>query len=207
MPKKTYVYIDGFNLYYGSIKKSLYKWLDLGKFCHALLPNDDVHSIKYFTAKVSGRPGNLDAPIHQALYLRALMTIPDLEIIYGHFLTHSIRMPITGSNPCKWVPVDKTEEKGSDVNLATYLLHDGFMGAYDTAVIVSNDSDLREPVRVVRKVLNLPVGIINPHPRHSKELQEHATFVRRIREKHLASSQFPLALTDRDGSFVKPRDW
>ncbi len=184
-----------------------YKWLDLGKFCHAFLPNNNIHSIKYFTAKVSGRPGNLDAPIHQELYLRALRTIPSLEIIYGHFLTHSVYMPISGSNACRWVPVDKTEEKGSDVNLATYLLHDGFTGAYDTAVIVSNDSDLREPVRVVRKVLNLPVGIINPHTRNSRELQKHATFVKRIRGNHLVSSQFPPSLTDQGGSFVKPRGW
>ena len=119
MPKKTYVYIDGFNLYYGSIKQTPYKWLDLGKICHALLPNNNIYSIKYFTAKVSGRPGYLDAPIHQELYLSALRTIPSLEIIYGHFLTHSVYMPISGSNPCRWVPVDKTEEKGSDVNLLT----------------------------------------------------------------------------------------
>ena len=99
MPKKTYVYIDGFNLYYGSIKKTSYRWLDLDKFCHAILPNDNIHSIKYFTAKVSGRPGDWDAPIHQELYLRALRTIPHLEIIYGHFLTHSVPMTISGSNP------------------------------------------------------------------------------------------------------------
>ena len=50
-------------------------------------------------------------------------------------------------------PAKGTPECTEVRNLATYLLHDGFTGAYDTAVIVSNDSDLREPVRVVRTVL------------------------------------------------------
>ena len=44
---------------------------------------------------------------------------------------------------------DHPEEKGSDVNLATYLVADGFRDLYDTAVVVSNDSDLAEPLKLV----------------------------------------------------------
>ena len=47
---KVNVYIDGFNLYYGAVKGSPYKWLDLGALCHHMLPNDTVQSIEYFTA-------------------------------------------------------------------------------------------------------------------------------------------------------------
>ena len=112
---KTYIYVDGFNLYYGAVRNTPYKWLDIGKLCHILLPSDQIISIKYFTATVSGRPGDPDEPIRQQLYLRALKTTPNLEIIYGHFLTHSVPMRLSGSNPPKWVKVDKTEEKGSDV--------------------------------------------------------------------------------------------
>jgi len=72
---------------------------------------------------------------------------------------------------------------------------------------MSNDSDLREPVRIVRQDLNLPVGIINPHQIHSRELQEFATFRKRIREADLASSQFPESLQDAKGTFKKPRGW
>ncbi len=204
-PKRTYVYIDGFNLYYGAINHTPYKWLDLEKLCRAMLPKDNVVAIKYFTAKVSGRPGDPDAPIHQDLYLRALRTLPNLSITYGHFLTHSVPMPKSNSN--QWVYVDKTEEKGSDVNLATYLLHDGFTGLYDIAVIISNDSDLREPVKIVHQVLKLPVGIINPHVTHSRELQEYATFKKRIRASDLAASLFSATLTDSKGTFSKPRRW
>src|SRR5438876_9760306 len=117
---KIYIYIDGFNLYYGCLKRTPYKWLDLAKLSQALalLPNDTVERIKYFTARVSARPLNPSAPIDQQVYFRALRTIPNLEIVLGHFLTHSVRMTLTDTNPAKSVWVDKTEEKGSDVNLA-----------------------------------------------------------------------------------------
>ena len=204
---RTFVYVDGLNLYYGAIRNSQYKWLDLAKLCQSVLPNDNVTAIKYFTAKVSGNRRNPDSPIRQQLYLRALNTLPNVSIVLGHFLTHSVPRPVSKSNPIRWVMVDNTEEKGSDVNLATHLVRDGFKGLYELAVIVSNDSDLREPVRIIRQELNLPVGIINPHQTHSKELQEHATFVRRIRDADLASSQFPESLQDEKGAFKKPRGW
>ncbi len=103
--------------------------------------------------------------------------------------------------------VDKTEEKGSDVNLAAHLLHDGFKGLYDVAVLITNDSDLAEPVRMVKQVLNLSIGILNPHSRHSRTLQQYATFVKRIRQQHLVACQFPDKLADGKGEFHKPSGW
>lgn len=204
---KTFVYIDGFNLYYGAIKGTPFKWLDFPRLCQTLLPNDQIEHIKYFTSLVRSTPTNPDAPIVQQIYLRALRTIPHISIYLGQFLTHPCRRPITGSNPTKWVRVDNTQEKGSDVNLAAHLLHDGFLGLYETAVLITNDSDLREPVRMVREVLKLPVGILNSHPTHSKEFQEYATFKKRIRSGHLNNSQFPNKLTDSEGDFEKPAKW
>ena len=206
-PLKTIVYVDGFNLYYGALRKTRHKWLDLAKFCQTLLPNDNVAAIKYFTAKVSGNRRDPDSPIRQQLYLRALATLPNVSVVYGHFLTHSVMMPETNSNPLRWVRVEKTEEKGSDVNLAAHLIRDAFRGEFELAVVISNDSDLREPVRIVRQELKFPVGIFNPHQTHSKELQEFATFRKRIRETDLASSQFPDPLQDAKGVFRKPRGW
>lgn len=52
---KTYVYVDGFNLFYGALRRAPYRWLDLAKLCQLYLPNDDVRKIKYFTAIVSAR--------------------------------------------------------------------------------------------------------------------------------------------------------
>ncbi|MGH9838633.1 MAG: hypothetical protein ACREEM_07610 [Blastocatellia bacterium] len=82
---KTNIYIDGFNFYYGAVRKTPYKWLDLSKMCRLLLPNHQINKIKYFTAEVHARPHNLQQPIRQQTYLRALRTTANLEIILGHF--------------------------------------------------------------------------------------------------------------------------
>lgn len=51
----TCVYVDGFNLYYGALKGTPYRWLDLEQPAAALLPEDEIARIRYFTARVSGR--------------------------------------------------------------------------------------------------------------------------------------------------------
>ncbi len=140
------------------------------------------------------------------MYLRALRTLPNLSIIYGHFLAHSVPA-LTGVNPIQRVWVDKTEEKGSDVNLAPHLLMDGFKGQYEVAVLITHDSDLAEPVRMMRKELNLPIGILNPHQLHSKPLKMLATFIKRIRQSDLIAAQFPGVLSDTVGQFSKPTNW
>jgi hypothetical protein len=205
---KTNVYIDGFNLYYGAVRNTPYKWLDLAKLCQVMLPNDTIQKIHYFTARVSARPHDPDAPTRQQIYLRALRTIPHLHITYGHFLTHSVRMVLTGITPLKKVFVDKTEEKGSDVNLATHLLREAFRKEFELAVLITNDSDLVEPIKVVRNELSLPVGILNPHQgRHSRQLQLMATFIKRIRQSDLVAAQFPPVLMDLKGQIHKPSTW
>ena len=82
MPRVN-VYIDGFNLYYGSLKRTPYKWLDVSKLCKSLLPSDTIQSIKFFTANVSARPHDQHLPARQQIYFRALKTIPNLTMIYG----------------------------------------------------------------------------------------------------------------------------
>lgn len=201
------VYVDGFNLYYGSLKRTPYKWLDLAKLCALLLPADTIDAVLYYTARVAARPGNPSAPLDQNLYIRALRTTPNLSVTFGHFLTHPVRMTLTGTNPPKMVFVDKTEEKGSDVNLASHLVRDAFLRKFETAVLITNDSDLAEPVRIVREELNLPVGILNPHSTHSAVLKRLATFTKRIRQSDLIAAQFPDKLTDAKGEFHKPFGW
>ena len=80
---KTNIYIDGFNLYYGCIKDTPYHWLNLAEMCRLLLPKDKIQRIKYFTALVTSRPNDPDQPLRQRVFLRALQTIPNLEIILG----------------------------------------------------------------------------------------------------------------------------
>jgi len=204
---KTNIYVDGFNLYYGAVKSTPYRWLNIAAMCRLLLPHDQINQIKYFTALVDPRPGDPDQRVRQETYLRALATIPNLSIIYGFFLTHEVTMPLAGTSG-GYARVVKTEEKGSDVNIATHLLADGFKNEYELAVVVSNDSDLLLPIRFVTEELGKPVGLFNPQKKHpSVALLPHARFVKRIRTGVLAKSQFPATLTDRNGTFAKPASW
>jgi hypothetical protein len=82
---KTIVYIDAFNLYFGSLKKTSYRWLNLEDFCQKYLPNNNITAIKYFTATVSARPNDPQQPVRQQAYLRAISTLPKINIIYGHY--------------------------------------------------------------------------------------------------------------------------
>jgi hypothetical protein len=206
---KTHVYVDGFNLYYGALRGTGFKWLDIAEMCRLLLPAHDIRQVAYFTARVNRRPADPDQPLRQLLYLRALGTIPSIRIVYGHFLTTRVTMPLAGGPPGtrQTARVIKTEEKGSDVNLATHLLWDGVRERYEAAVLVTNDSDLLEPVRIVRHELGRTVGILNPHRNPSRMLLRHATFVKSIRKGVLAASQFPAVLHDAHGRFTKPASW
>ena len=207
----TNVYVDGFNLYFGALKGTDHKWLDLEKLFRFLLPNNTIKSIKYYTARVKQRAGDPDQPVRQAAYLRALETIPNLEIFYGHYRSYPKRLPTAKSvrkgKRIKFVEVIKTDEKGSDVNLATQLLYDAFLKDFEVAVVVSNDSDLEEPVRIVHDELGFKLGIINPYKHPSKDLMKHADFFKRIRTGALANAQCPDSLTDAIGTFTKPPEW
>ena len=203
---KTNVYIDGFNLYYGAVKGTPYRWLDVGRLSQLLIPKDQIHQIKYFTALVNPRPHDPDQRIRQELYLRALATIPNLSIVYGFFLTHEFLLPLAGGKG-GFAAVIRTEEKGSDVNIATHLLIDGFRNSYDLAVVISNDSDLAAPIRYVVEELKKPVGLLNPQRHPSVELSKYATFIKKIRAGVLAKSEFPRTLRDSSGDFSKPASW
>ena len=209
--KKTHVYIDGFNLYYGALKDSPYRWLNLSALSSLLLPENDIIKIKYFTARVKTRPGNPGQASRQELYLRALRTLPNLEIIYGRFSAHRVSMYLADStldNP-QYADVIKTEEKGSDVNIATDMMDDGCQGLYEVAALVTNDSDLERTVRTVKERYRVPVGIINPNINRpaSKALARPASFVKSIRKWHLKECQFPTTIRDAKKRISKPNAW
>ena len=210
MAGRTNVYIDGFNLFYGALKGSPYKWLDLAALCRHLLPKDSIHRIRYFTAKVSARPDDPRLPVRQQTYLRALATLPMVSVHLGVFYVSTVRAPLAQppARGPKTAQIIKTEEKGSDVALATYLMLDACRGDCETAVLLTNVSDLREPLRLVREELGLVTGVINPHPagRRSRALQ--ATFFKQLRPGALAASQFPPQLTAASGRKIrKPAGW
>lgn len=211
---RTIIYVDGFNLYYGCLRDTSERWLDVGVLCERLLNEDsEIVGIRYFTAKVKGRPDNPHVAQRQQTYLRALATVPRLTIHYGHFITRTAvrRRAKVRRGQSAFVEVEITEEKGSDVNLASHLLIDGFRARYDLAVVISNDSDLKEPVRFVREDLKAPVGVLNPHSNRSYGLSPRVlprgSFYKPIRRSALRASQLPPQVSDRKGIIHKPPEW
>lgn len=206
---RTIVYIDGFNLYYGCLKGTPYKWLDLDKLFNSLLSkHNKIIEIKYFTARVKATPKNQSAPQRQQAYIRAIeKSISNVTIKYGHFLSHNVRMANVNPPP-NTVEVIKTEEKGSDVNLAVQMLNDAWLDRYDCAIVVSNDSDMAESMRMIRKHHNKKIlGLITPgqDTRTSEQLKKHAHFVKKIRKSLLKKCQLPDKIPNTN--IKKPVDW
>lgn len=187
-----------------------YKWLDLAALAAKLLPKDQVKRIRYFTAKVGARPSDPQQPQRQQTYFRALNTIPNLTIHEGHYSTHAKWRPLAHPLPPpapQYAEVLLTEEKGSDVNLATFVLMDAFDKDCQTAVVITNDSDLAEPLLLARTHLGLKIGIVNPHPPKFRSRDLTCTFFKQLRPSAVKACQFPHQLTDGQGTFQKPPKW
>jgi uncharacterized LabA/DUF88 family protein len=207
---RVYVYVDGFNLYYRALKATPHKWLDIVALARRLLnPGDTVDMVRYFTARVSSRAGDPDAPRRQQILFNAMETLPEVQIHYGRFLTKTKRRPVVGTKPPRFEEFHDTEEKGSDVNLAVHLVNDGWHKRYDVALVMSQDTDLIEPLRIVSQELGLTVGLIwldGGQP--NRNLSQASTFVRHLRHSDLAACQFPDPVTGTDGLPVnRPTTW
>lgn len=218
--KRVYVYVDGFNLYYRALKGSAFKWLDLDAFAyHFTEAEQRVEKIRYFTARVSGAQ-DADAPRRQQQYLNALGTIDCLEIKYGNFITKPAKRPLVKPNGefGKLVDVFLTEEKGSDVNLGVHLVNDAHLNVFDTALVMSQDSDLLEPMRIV-KAMGKQVGIVWLQPRiktkkpewtaPSKHHHAASSFIKFAHKGLYRDSQFDEEILnlDRTVAAKKPEDW
>ena len=216
---RTIVYIDGFNLYYRALKGTPHKWLDIAAMSRAVLPSTcTVTRVNYYTARVSGRT-DPTAPARQNAYLRALSTLPDVVPHYGNFLANqkwaglvqppTFRPPVqlpAGAQP-NVVRVWKTEEKGSDVNLGVHLVRDAFKGEFDLAAVLTNDTDLVEPIRIVTKELGLLVTLLCPQGQPATSLKNVATGVRHI-APYVGPCQLPDPVVLPDGRLVqKPAGW
>lgn len=203
------MYVDGFNLYYRALKNTPYKWLDLEALSKNLIGRHaTLGRIRYFTAKVKGRANNPQQRQRQQIYIRALETLPNLSVHYGTFLANPKELPLYTKLPkIKLAKVMATEEKGSDVNLATYLLLDAFKNDCDSALVISNDSDLQEPITVTQRELAKRVGVAITDPLAPRSALLGADFYRRIRKGTLQACQFPEALQDEHGTIRRPANW
>jgi uncharacterized LabA/DUF88 family protein len=207
---RTYVYVDGFNLYYG-LKKLCHahgpwRWLDLEAWVRSQSPPDfEIHRIRYFTAHV--KPAGWAKAKRQKKFLRALRTNAKVSIHLGSYETRESEYPLR-DDPGKKVWVLRTEEKRSDVNLACQLLLDALEEKdLEAAILVSNDSDLTFPVKVLR-ARGVPIGVLNPHPeRPSGELREIASWYRLGRAAKVLAAQMPTEVNDQHGTVTCPARW
>jgi len=221
-------YIDGFNFYFLRTKhQPHFKWLNMKALADAIVPSATVvQAVKYYTAPVSGKL-DPDAPRRQQALLSALRTVPEISIFNGHFLftqkwASLVQPPqakpdgyVWASPPPAVVLVNKTEEKGSDVNLGVHLVRDAFIDAFDVAYVITDDTDLVEPIRIVTREVGKQVCIVAPcrsrnasRPIPSPALVQVSSFSHYIDDAELAVSQFP-AVIHRAGKkpLYRPPAW
>lgn len=218
--RKTCVYVDGFNLYYGILAhyRKAYpkseavgvKWLDINALVKNLLHDShDIVKINYFTAEIKDPSADLDFQqkiTRQRLYIRALESNSNTSVIMGCFKERqqTFKMP---DPPFKKYKYKTFAEKGTDVNIATWILRDAFKSAYDSYVLISNDTDLRAPLILIKNELACNVGIICPQIKMAESLKDTASFYRKIDLGDIRKSQFPDNMTDSKGDFKKPKTW
>ncbi len=207
---RTIVYVDGFNLYYLSLRCTPYKWLDIPLlFKNILKPYHDIQLVRLFTAEVGDSVGDPSRSQRQKTYFRALKSYrPSVKICFGYFLTHQIRRPLAHpKGKRKIVSVLDTREKGSDVNLAVHMLNDAWLGKCDCAVVVTNDGDIGEAMRLVKQQHpTIRLGLVTPGKgNRPNSLKHHADFMVRIRKGVLSRSQLPNPIPQTN--IYKPKIW
>ncbi|MCE5273213.1 NYN domain-containing protein [bacterium] len=222
MAKSTYVYIDGFNFYYGVFHKRdstrSYKWIDYVKLSELLLQGYDIIKVKYFTALVDSH-WDSSKSTRQQCHWKAMESIGKqrLQIILGNYRTDPLTRPIAkcqystdkNSPTPNAIWIINKEEKGSDVNLATHLVFDGCRNLYETALVMTNDSDLTEALRIVTKELGKEVILLNPHAFRgkptSRPLQLLGLNMRTVRMGALRAAQLPDPIPGTN--IHKPLEW
>ncbi|HAN20132.1 MAG TPA: NYN domain-containing protein [Clostridiales bacterium] len=200
---RVIAYIDGFNLYYGLKSAGLRKcyWLNPKLLIENLkLPTQTIVKVKYFTARVS-KPQ--EKHIRQKTYLEALETIPDLEIIYGHYLMKKIT--------CRYCSkiFDMPEEKMTDVNMGLEMLSDCVKDNYDVAFLVTADSDLVNAIDHIKAINSLKkIYTFFPPKRKSFQLRNRSDQCFDIFESKIHKSLLPTNLISKSGyPIICPASW
>lgn len=199
---RVIVYIDGFNLYFGMIDAgfSRCKWLNVEKLVRSYLTeNQELVEIKYFTSRITNNPQKQK---RQSTYLEAIETT-EVKIIYGLYKAKKIECGNCGHN---W---NISNEKMTDVNIATHLIVDAFHDRYDTAILISGDSDLVPPIKAVHQNFpNKVISVFFPPNRHNNTVAGAAKGFQMIGRKKLLDNQFDSEVLKCDGyKLFKPVEW
>lgn len=227
---RTICYVDGYNLFYGALKHTPYKWLDLPKLLHEKIvsvqdPEARLERIKYFTADIKAKVANRgQQALHaQHAYLRALETRypAEVEIIKGYYSLERANALRFQKPPDKndRVEVWKLEEKQTDVNIALTAYRDVAKGLVDQLVFVSNDTDIVPALAAIREDFDgkCRIGVVIPVRRTdgevtgrpgNRQLSELADWTRHyIREEELAACAFPDMIPTNRKPIRKPDYW
>ncbi len=200
--ERVIVYIDGFNLYFG-MKEAGYKnckWLDLQQLSISLLRSgQELKLIKYFTSRVSNNP---DKQKRQTTYIEALET-KGIKIYYGHYQRDIGECKRCGN---LWPTY---HEKMTDVNIATQMLIDAYQNNYDMAMLISGDSDLVPPIKVIHENFKQKrVFVAFPPKRHNVSVAFVAKGSLIIGRKKLVDCQFHKVIQKKNGyKLSKPKEW
>ena len=232
-PRRTSVYVDGYNLYYGRLRGTQFKWLDLVTYFDALLKrrdqNEVLTKVNIYTAWAFARfstHGEASAQA-QSAYHRALQHCHGdrLSITYG---THSLDE--SGSLLPTFVegqPYDrnvrsrvwKIEEKKTDVNLALGMYRDAAKDKVDRVILVSNDSDTEPVLEAIRQDFpHIMIGVVmprkpaltvgQPQRRRSGSLAAKADWtIDYILDEHLQSALLPNVVPTKKKPIRKPSHW
>ncbi len=204
--QRVAVYVDGLNLFYGlkARRWHRYYWLDLRQLAQNLLrPDQQLAIVRYFTARFDPQVDDPDQHVRQDTYLKALETLPDLSIQYGYHLPKNVTCHRCGTARRTY------EEKMTDVNIAVALFRDAMLGVFDTAIVVSADSDLIGPLdAVLSSYPDKRILVAFPPSRNSEHLRRHATAAFTLGRKVISDSQFPPQVVNQDGYVIdKPSHW
>lgn len=203
---RVVAYVDGFNLYFGLRAKGWrkYYWLDLVTLAGRLLKSgQQLEAVHYFTARIRANGRNGDDMRRQTTYLEALETLPGLTLHFGHYLDKPRKCRNCGA---QWMDY---EEKMTDVNIAVRMLADAYDDRFDTALLVSADSDLTTPVSALRaRFPNKRVIIALPPERRSHQLTKAANGYFVIGQDSFRASQLPEQIALPRGHVLhRPKEW
>jgi len=196
------VYIDGFNLYHSTLQHT-YKdcrWLNLFEFSKRLInpKTEKIQDVYYFSSIPSWFP---DKAKKHLLYIYALRSVGVKDIL-GKF---SIRERKCPSCNCRY---QTHEEKKTDINIAITLFADAVADKFDTALILSGDSDLTPAITKLKELYpNKKIGIIVPKGQSAMNLKQHSDFFKKVQSKDLKKSLLPLQVTYNNKIITAPTGW
>lgn len=196
-------FIDGFNLYHALMAKEHlkpFRWINFRRLAECFLrPNDTLADIFYFTALAHWDNGKVKRHLN---FIR-IQEYFRIKVIRGEF-----RKTTKNCRVCHKSFVT-FEEKETDVNIAIQLFEQAYLNSYDTAIILSGDSDQLPAIRAVKKIFPLKkFGIIIPPEKTAENLKKEADFYRKIKISHLrfALLDDPIVLPDGTKIFC-PENW